>query len=372
MSGYLLFSHDGFGLGHVRRNLLIARSILAAEPSADVTLVTGVATRPPWLDDPRIRVVEVPPLLKNVGSGDYRCESMHTTEAIAVRQRQFRGLVERLDPQVIVVDRHPYGTAGELRAGLELARDNGAVNVLGLRDVLDAPEVVATEMRGAGWADVTDVFDEVLVYGSPTFVDHEAEYGLPVTPVYCGWVVESVESTRSEPGLLAVAAGGGGDGGEVFALAAELVRRAPAWRAVVAAGCYTDEAALSDTRRLSAHRMAVEHNLDGCVDLFARAAAVLCMAGYNSTVEALAAGQRPILFPRRSPRREQAIRAGRLASLGLADVVDAGAPASEVHWLLNQSRRTGPSRLKAAGIRLDGADVAARQLLRLAQPRVAA
>jgi predicted glycosyltransferase len=96
------------------------------------------------------------------------------------------------------------------------------------------------------------------------------------------------------------------------------------------------------------------------------------MAGYNSTVEALAAGQRPILFPRRSPRREQAIRAGRLASLGLADVVDAGAPASEVHWLLNQSRRTGPSRLKAAGIRLDGADVAARQLLRLAQPRVAA
>ncbi|MDQ1635968.1 MAG: hypothetical protein QOJ32_2777, partial [Frankiaceae bacterium] len=49
MSGYLLFSHDGFGLGHVRRNLLVARGILAADPSADVTLVTGVATRPQWL-----------------------------------------------------------------------------------------------------------------------------------------------------------------------------------------------------------------------------------------------------------------------------------------------------------------------------------
>ena len=93
--------------------------------------------------------------------------------------------------------------------------------------------------------------------------------------------------------------------------------------------------------------------------LFARAAAILCMAGYNSTLEALAAGRRPILVPRRSPRREQAIRAWRLSSLGLADVVDEGAAAGEVAWLLDRDRDLAPGELDRAGIALDGADNAA-------------
>ena len=66
------------------------------------------------------------------------------------------------------------------------------------------------------------------------------------------------------------------------------------------------------------------------------------MAGYNTTVEALAAGVRPLLVPRRSPRREQAIRATRLASLGLADIVDEDATVDEVSWLLRRPRRLDP------------------------------
>lgn len=34
MARFLFASHDGFGLGHVRRNTLIARALLAAEPRA--------------------------------------------------------------------------------------------------------------------------------------------------------------------------------------------------------------------------------------------------------------------------------------------------------------------------------------------------
>jgi predicted glycosyltransferase len=86
------------------------------------------------------------------------------------------------------------------------------------------------------------------------------------------------------------------------------------------------------------------------------------MAGYNSTLEALAAGQRPILVPRRSPRREQAIRAWRLAALGLADVVDEGAAAAEVDWLLGRWRLLEPGAVAAAGIDLDGARRAAARL----------
>src|SRR4051812_6417833 len=92
-------------------------------------------------------------------------------------------------PDVVVVDRHPFGIAGELRPGLAAVRAAGAATVLGLRDILDEPSVVAAELAGEGWRDAAETYDRVLVYGERVLCDHTAEYGLPVTPDYCGWVV---------------------------------------------------------------------------------------------------------------------------------------------------------------------------------------
>jgi predicted glycosyltransferase len=104
----------------------------------------------------------------------------------------------------------------------------------------------------------------------------------------------------------------------------------------------------------------------GCAELFARSVGVVEMAGYNSTFEALAAGVRPVLVPRRNPRREQAIRASRLTALGVADTVDEGVPVEEVDWLLARSRLLAEGALDAAGIRLDGAQRAAATISALA------
>ncbi len=90
------------------------------------------------------------------------------------------------------------------------------------------------------------------------------------------------------------------------------------------------------------------------------------MAGYNSTLEALAAGIKPVLVPRRTPRREQAIRAARLAGLGLADMVDEDASVEEVLWLLRRDRLLPPGALSSAGLALDGAERAAETILDLA------
>ena len=114
MSSYLLFSHDGFGLGHVRRNTLLARAILAVEPDAVVQVATGIAVEPAWLDDPRIGVLRLPPLVK-AADGSYRNAGMSFDDAIATRAALLTRAIETADPDVIVVDRHPYGTGGELR-----------------------------------------------------------------------------------------------------------------------------------------------------------------------------------------------------------------------------------------------------------------
>jgi predicted glycosyltransferase len=366
---YVFSSHDGYGLGHVRRNSLIAAAVLAQDPSARVVLVTGVGERLHWLgDDERIDVVRVPPLLKG-SSGEYVGGKLSFDEAIAERARIFDELVRTEPPDVVVVDRHPYGISGELRPGLERARENGAALVLGLRDVLDKPGVVARELEGKGWRGVPDLYHRALVYGGAHLVDHETEYGLPMVPEYCGWVVGPIPAGERHPRRLVIAAGGGGDGAQVFKLGRRLVELHPSWHGVIAAGPYARSVSDLKPRNGLRKRLTVLESVGGCGPLFAGADAVLCMAGYNSTLEALAAGRRPILVPRRSPRREQAIRAGRLAALGLAHVVDEGAAAREVSWLMGRDHSLSADQLERAGLRLDGAQRAAERIVAMARDR---
>jgi predicted glycosyltransferase len=205
MARYLFASHDGFGLGTCGANTLVARAILAREPDAEIVVVTGLPMRPAWLGQ-GVRVVPCRPCSRTPRVR-YRNPGMSVQQALAARSAAFRATVDEVRPHVVVVDRHPYGTAGELRAGLHAAKRAGAALVLGLRDILDQSAAVEAELAGAGWARVPELFDEVLVYGERILCDHEREYGLPVTPRYTGWVADRSGPRSREPGLVVVSAG---------------------------------------------------------------------------------------------------------------------------------------------------------------------
>ena len=361
MATFVFFSHDGFGLGHVRRNVLIARAIRAASPASRTIVVTGVERRPAWFDEAGLEIERIPPLVKDA-SGEYRHSSMALGDALAARSRGFAKVIEAHRPDVVLIDRHPFGLSGELRAGLERAVALGSRVVLGLRDVIDEPDVVRAELAGPGWHRAGQYYDEVLVYGDVAVCDHAREYGLPHSPTYCGWVVEAPHRDEIDPRLLAVTAGGGADGEDVVSLGLHLLNELPAWRGLVVAGLLADgdhDALPADL----AARVDLRRSVPSCAEIYARAGATVIMAGYNSTVEALAAGSRPVLVPRRRPRREQAIRAARLAALGVADVVDGGATVKELLWLFDRPRRQRSGALERAGVRFDGAQRAAAILL---------
>ncbi len=343
--------------------MLIGCALVDREPSSRVTIFTGVAAEPKWLGATGFDVVRVPALMKEA-DGSYANDAMPFHDAVAQRADLFDAFVRDERPDVVVVDRHPFGTAGELRPGIERARRNGASVVLGLRDVLDEADRIHAEIAGDGWSDVAELFSSIFVYGDRSLCDHMAEYGLPLKPRYCGWVTTTPPRRvgRDECELI-IAAGGGGDGEPTFNLGASLVARRPPWRGTVLAGPYAGT--WIDRHPDLQGRLTLSRNVDGCSPYFARAGAVIQMAGYNSTAEAIAAGLRPILVPRRSPRREQAIRASRLAVLGLADVVDEGADAGEIAWLLDRPRSLDDGACERAGIRLDGARRAAKHLSRL-------
>ena len=233
MPSYVFTSHDGFGLGHVRRNVSLAEAVLRTDPHADITVVTGVATDLPWLRRRDLRIVRVPSLVKD-DDGAYRNDRMSPAEVAERRAEVFRRVIDTVCPDVVVVDRHPFGTLGELRPGLERCRQLGTATVLGLRDVLDDAAAVRAELAGDRWHGAADVFDHTLVYGAPHVCDHEAEYGLPMSPEYVGWVNARPMQPRRQPTvdehLLVIAAGGGADGADVRRIGADLVRANPDWR----------------------------------------------------------------------------------------------------------------------------------------------
>ena len=69
--------------------------------------------------------------------------------------------------------------------------------------------------------------------------------------------------------------------------------------------------------------------------LLQNAERVISMGGYNTTTEILSFNKRALIVPRITPRKEQWIRASRLAEMGIIDCIHPNdlAPQALTHWL---------------------------------------
>src|SRR5918992_5633562 len=149
MRRYLLYSHDGLGLGHVRRNLAIAKALSDISEDVRILLLTGATGIERLGLPPRVSIAKLP--------GPHRSD-----------QKVLAAAVEIFRPEVLLVDHQPFGAGGELGPALELVRASGGQAVLGLPDVLDEPNGVDLEWRGRGLFDrIPQYFARVLVYGQP-------------------------------------------------------------------------------------------------------------------------------------------------------------------------------------------------------------
>jgi len=157
----VFFSHDGLGLGHATRNRRIAAR-LAEDHGGEAVLACGVDLPGPLpfgVDIFRL------PALRRVGSGQYEARYLRRSSdhVIGLRSKLFESMVIAFEPDVIVVDRHPFGVNGELVGGLDRARSAGVRLVLGLRDILDSPERVAREWPPEMLSRIAEYYDVVVV-----------------------------------------------------------------------------------------------------------------------------------------------------------------------------------------------------------------
>ncbi|MEE8556731.1 MAG: response regulator, partial [Myxococcota bacterium] len=143
----VLYSHDTMGLGHLRRNLLIAQTLAAPPLEAEVLMIAGVHEAQWFTTPPRVDCLTVPALHKSV-EGTYwpRRLGISLSEIIALRATVIRAALERFEPQVLIVDNVPRGAVRELEPALRDLRASGQTRcVLGLRDIADDPEAVHRE-----------------------------------------------------------------------------------------------------------------------------------------------------------------------------------------------------------------------------------
>jgi predicted glycosyltransferase len=392
---FIFYSHDGLGLGHLRRNLAIAAALTEADPDASVLLVTGcIELGAQWLA-PNVDIVAIPGLRK-LGNGRYgaRRLPMSGGEIRAMRAAQIKAVVESFRPDVLLIDKHPMGVRGELRPALDsLAGWNGQA-VLGLRDILDDPATVREEWARDGVIEFTEEHcRRLLIYGNPGSFDFVGEYGLPPSLArrsrYCSYVVNHepdgdapdvdalpANVTRFAPRPRVLASAGGGEDGRALIETFIHAARGARWDAVAVAG---PQSSPDDQQAL--RRMAIEAGVEfhelvpELSSWLTKVDALVCMGGYNTLSEALSRGTPTLCVPRVHPRTEQLIRARLFDELGLLRLVepwrlDPELLRSEVAALLGSDRREIAARAQAS-LRFDGAALAARALLELARDPLA-
>ncbi len=362
-----LYSHDTQGLGHVRRNIEIARALLAERPDTDVLLISGApeAARLPRPDQAGLVVL---PSVSKSRAGTYAASSLglDLEEVLRLRGAMVASAVEHFRPDVLVVDKEARGLAGELDAALAVARRTTGAGgrrtrlVLGLRDVLDAPLTARREWETAATTPtLRSSYDAVWVYGDPRVHDLGDACGLPrdvrAMMRFTGYLADGRHRTARPASALAPGqtddapyvlclVGGGQDGVEL----ADAFARAPlprGHRGVVVTGPYMPPAARRTLRDLAESRedLTVLGFVDDAPALVDGAAAVVTMGGYNSVCELLASGRPGLVVPRVVPRLEQAVRAEELARRTHLDALhpDEATAAAIGGWLADAVCREG-------------------------------
>ncbi|MEP3246588.1 MAG: glycosyltransferase [Sneathiella sp.] len=369
----LIYSHDSFGLGHLRRCRTLAHALVEQNQNLSVLILSGSPIIGSFDFKARVDFVRIPGIIK-LRNGEYTSLSLHidTEQTLAMRASIIRHTAETFDPDIFIVDKEPFGLRGEVEETLDFLKTKGTRLVLGLRDVLDDPALLVPEWKRKNVLPALQtLYDDIWIFGIEQLYNPLQELELPADVkrkiTYTGYLPRTVQS-GSEPVILEemdqpyvlVTVGGGGDGEVLtdWVLRAYESEAPPPLDALFVLGpfmppdqraAFRDRVAKLDTVRT----VTFDNHLES---LMAKASAVVAMGGYNTFCEVLSMDKRALIIPRTVPRLEQYIRATRAAELGLISIlIDDGIRSDETMTtaLKQLSQQKKPSEIIIPGL-LDG------------------
>jgi predicted glycosyltransferase len=390
----MMYSQDGFGLGHMRRTTSIAGQIAQVRPDAGILTMADSRLGQFFETGANHDYLKLPSILK-VGSGDWRAVSLPVpfADVSALRRELIRSAVLNFRPHVLLVDHMPHGAMGELLPTLEALKTSGASTkiVLGLRDILDAPEVVSRRWRAEGaYEAIERYYDMVLVYGRREVFDMGEQYDFspamrermrysgyictPQAPRYTARArAKYIPNADKETKLIVAMAGGGAD---AYPMMRALLDALPAIQArqrcvlALVTGPFMPAELRHDLEaRAKGLPARVSMSVGDTLSYIEAADLVVAMCGYNTTMEILRSGKRAILIPRAGPSAEQRMRAQLFAAHGWVEMIDPDDLSSEiVAGAVVESLGRGPKIDSPTRPDMRGLTVAAEQLLALLPP----
>ena len=122
----LIYSHDSFGLGHLRRCREIAHALVEAEKHLSVLILSGSPIIGSFDFRARVDFVRVPGVIK-LRNGDYTSLKLYidVEQTLAMRMSIIEHTAKIYDPDLFIVDKEPLGLRGEVESTLKHMKSVG-------------------------------------------------------------------------------------------------------------------------------------------------------------------------------------------------------------------------------------------------------
>ncbi|MEM7072074.1 MAG: hypothetical protein AAF418_00760 [Pseudomonadota bacterium] len=335
-----MYSHDTFGLGHLRRSMAIADYLAANNKNLTVLILTGSSIIGRFDFKTRVDFVRIPGVIK-LRNGDYTPLQLHMNikDTLRLREQIIRNTADSFNPDLFIVDKEPLGLRGEVRSTLAMLNERGTPCVLGLRDIMDDPDLLEPEWkRKRAIPGLRDFYQELWVYGLAQVCDPLEGLNVPAPVrkklVYTGYLprqhaqepYDPIRLDQISPPYLLVTPGGGGDGETMVDWVLRAYEKEPnlLYPALIVLGPFMNRKSqtgfMARAAALSRVEMVGFHS--HMEALYQNAIGVVAMGGYNTFCEILSFNTRALIMPRTHPRLEQFIRATRADELGLATMIN--------------------------------------------------
>ena len=339
----MMYSHDTYGLGHIRRTMAIAAHLL--EPRVNILILTGSPIAGRFSFPEQIDFVRIPGMIKKTND-EYLPLSIkiNARHALDIRKNIITATAKTFQPKLFIVDKEPLGLRKEVLPTLKwLQRSRPDTRaILGLRDIMDDAATVKKDWREKGVYEILqNLYAEIWVYGNQEFYDPIAEYDIAASisqkMYFTGYIPrkiptpEAARNIRKELGvkpdekLVVVTTGGGGDGYVVMRTYVSMLESAAKplpFKSVLITGPF-----MPKNKRRKIFKRARKAGVRGyhfyrqMEKIFAAADLVVCMGGYNTLCEILSQGTPSLVIPRETPRKEQLIRAQAFKRHNLVDFI---------------------------------------------------
>lgn len=336
----MVYSHDAFGLGNLRRMLSICEFLLENSADLSILLISG---------SPMLHAFRLPkgldyiklPCLNRGQQGELSAKYLGTdlTETVQLRSQLIYDAALHFRPDLLLVDKKPTGIEHELDRTLDYLQQHCPATkmVLLLRDILDSPAKTIAEWHQYDYYQtIQSRYDQVLVVGMPEVFDIAQEYQFPLPLAckvcYCGYIRKAARSIAPEnlrrmlriapaAPLVLVTPGGGEDGFplvESYLKGLQTLSAETSLRSMILCGPEMPLHHQATLQKLALQCPGADVQIftDQLLGYLESADLVVSMGGYNTLTEVLSLGKKSVVVPRVQPSQEQWIRAQRFMARG--------------------------------------------------------